>query len=159
MQKPKDAGTNANSADNKPKNPRSLVELLGAIRKSHGHRTTQEEFAEILNLHGTRFRTKPLRKDSIQNLEHDTNFIRYVDLERYAHYLGLPVGMLLLFSRMTANVRLKKEDNKILAQMIIAAMQRIADGDEALDINELRKWGNIFSADQGSLFSIRPASN
>jgi hypothetical protein len=128
------------------KNPSSLVFLLTMIRTDYA-KQTQGEFAKTLQSVGRRFRRGVSGRKTLGNIERNDEFIAYVHLENYRDYVGVPMGLLLLFSRMLANKRNKDEgkggeDNRQLAENIMEIMQRVAS-DTVFDINELKAWKAI----------------
>jgi len=94
--------------------------------------------------------TTPFTGGKIGKIERDGEYIRYMHIEKYAEYLGIPTGMILIFSRMFANKRdgtHRREENEDLAAKIVAVMKRVTNETE-FDIEELREWQKILKTGQ-----------
>src|SRR4051794_23189532 len=100
------------------RNPASLRELLIDIRQHSG--LDQAEFAKVLSKFGRGYGKQQISARTIGKIERDEAYIKYVHIEKYADYIRIPSGLLLLFSRMRANKRdnHRNESNLYVAQQL-----------------------------------------
>jgi hypothetical protein len=127
------------------RNPNSLTYLFRLIRTDYAH-LSQKEFATRLMAENLPFPIKKVGRKTIERIEDNIGDVHYFHLEKLSMLVGVPSGLLLLFSRMLANRRddFQKEQNSELVAKIVAVLNRVNDETE-FDVNELRAWAAAFA--------------
>lgn len=139
-------------------NPNSLTRLLIAIRQDFTGED-MKKFAGTLTKSGNRYKRTTVNQKHIADIEENKRSIRYIDIEKYARVLGIPSGLLLLFSRMMANDDEIREHNAGMARVLVEIFKditaetwferpRIEKGKDAREINleELERWRDVWNA-------------
>lgn len=90
-----------------PNNPESIVEMIIAVRKHFGDTPwTQSDLAEFFELHAREYELPhTIQFRDISNWENDKVQLMYWQLELYSHLTDAPTGVLLLISRLAAEIR------------------------------------------------------
>lgn len=131
----------------KPTIPESLASTIKMIREELDGFQSQAEFATSLRKQGRRFRRYVGGPKTLSGLEQRTTSLKYEHLENYRDYVGMPAGVLLLFSRMMANKRNSSSDSEAERnEILIRKIRKILDGitdDTEFDAVELRRWTQI----------------
>lgn len=94
----------------------------------------------------TNYRRLPITREILNRINQDAVYIQYWHLELIARYLKLPLGIILLFTRMQSNV--DKKDGDLENQRISRFLRNISDeldkSDNAIDYAMLKKWSKIY---------------
>ena len=114
-------------------NPHSLTRLLIDIRQEIMPQKSITAFAKILTAAGNHYADNLVTGNRVSGIEENKIPLRYLELEKYAHSIGLPTGLLLVFSRMVANeMHAGEEHNVSLAQRLVALFSMITENTKFL---------------------------
>jgi hypothetical protein len=142
-------------------NPNSLTKLLIDVRQEVFREKGLIPFAERLTKAGNFYADNLVTSRRVAGIEENETQVRYIDVEKYAHCLGVPTGLLLLYSRMIANeTTIRDEDNVELAARLVAIFSGIGPDTKFLvrvpgrkepvvNMSELNRWRKQWPAQPG----------
>lgn len=144
------------------RNPRIIVETIREIIDAdfNGNvRDAATAFTQQGKLNNSR-KEREITASVLYSLLSDKNHIKYYQLEAIASYLGIPTGILLIYTRIkadvrddllnpidTENVHLQRKDKLTSALKIMA---KLSENDEICIDDIKSKIGILFDSDQGS---------
>lgn len=105
-----------------------------------------KKFVELNTNTETIYRNKKLTPTMISRINSDELYIQYWHLELMARYLDIPLGMILLYTRMQSNIR-NNSDGVQENQQILRTLSRISEKEmhaNSLDFKNLEEWSEIF---------------
>jgi hypothetical protein len=142
----------------KRNNPQSLRRVLYELtreRMDHNLAVVARELKAALRTRHGRTLHSTLSDESLYNILSDITHIKYYHLEAYARKLQIPVGLIVFFSRLTANQQdgtpqLNEAMLKAFSRIIKDARKKLAKGQgnpRLFQINDLLKWIEFYSAE------------
>lgn len=158
--KRKRAARPANRADGEKPNSNTLCGVLQDIRENIHllpvaaalgieRPLNREDFAQqVLNVaarHRSDLALHEYTGDIVGDLESNARNLRYFDLQLYADIVGVPLALLLLFSRMKSNTRKTTRAPSETNALLINALREIFAKTDPAQIapNTLREWSII----------------
>lgn len=106
--------------------PRSLLQLLKFLRKQI-HGLNQKRLAERLALVPSGYGLNACKRAMISRWELGDSKLEYPHLERYAHSVKMPIGILLIMSRISADIVATKRRNSVTADPLPTEETELSD--------------------------------
>ena len=130
-------------------NPASLREVFRYVRQIDG--SSPEQFEKKLLPYCGRYGKKKMPAKTIRQIEKDDTRIQYWHIELYSNYVGIPSGVLLLFSRLKANIRDGKHQNAIKIRESVREIFGSEKFFNDFESEDLELWIDAFSDKSGKL--------
>ena len=130
-------------------NPASLRTVFRYIREMND--SSPEAFEKKLLPYCVRYGKKKMPAKTIRQIENDHTRIQYWHIELYSNYIGIPSGALLLFSRLKADERDKKQEDFVKTRESIKEIFSNDDLFDEFDPENLIKWIDVFTRKEGKL--------
>jgi hypothetical protein len=127
--------------------PTSLRQLLAQFVDNEGsHKKAAESIRENINPDRRKIGSTRSYSDFLTKvIKHDSQDIKYYHLEGISNYIGVPVGFLLLFSRMRSNQSKKNFEENVKIMEWMKFISSTFDPNKELDINELYAWSEKYN--------------
>jgi hypothetical protein len=154
----------ASRPDGRKRNPNTLCQVLTQIRENiHllpiaptlgiDKPLNRQDFAELVlrpaALRRKEFAEHAWSEDTVEDIEGNDKNLRFIDLQLYADIVGIPIALLLLFSRMRANERdaqkQKPRANEETNSSLFSAVREIlaVTRPSELPITTLGEWSTV----------------
>jgi hypothetical protein len=143
----------AELARNNPQSLRRVLYDLTTKKFDHNLKVTASELKAALRTRHGRTLHSTLSKESLFNILSDRTHIKYYHLEAYARKLGIPVSLIVLYSRLTANQQdrtpqLNEAMLNAFSRIIRSARKKLAKGQldpKLFQIEDLLGWIAMYS--------------